>query len=867
MNLPKDLLKFLVWWAVKAPGRLFELLKRAVLLSNNSLAFTLSIKLLFTPLFGDFTLIGRLMGFVFRTIKIVIGTIVLLSVLSFSLAVLPLWYLAPPLIFLRVGWVSFILYGMVFLLWEFTKIKHPEKRISELKSDENPLCCLNFNHETTQHFDTNRERFLQEFIKDIKVERLLLDLEFITNDFVNDFYEKAKNLTVNTKDVLAKCLEIAKKNKSRFIETEHIFLSLVSLIPSKETFLAKYSVSIDLVEKAVFWKVDERESQSKIFFWQEDYEVPPIGGVNRGMTSRVTPILTLISEDYTQMAERGFFDKVIGKKKAIGEVIGALSRSAGNNVLIIGEPGSGKTTLVKAIALEIVSGTLATSLKFKRLVALDSGALIAGLASPGQISERIGKIMKEASGAGNIIIFVDEIHNLVASTGSENSELSSVFGALLPYLEGKDIQFIGATSMPDYRKYVEPNGAFTRLFQTVHLDEATPEETLEILKVAAKKFQKVYKVAVSFLALERAVELSKKLIRDRVLPDKAIAVLEKSCVLVAGSNSTRYVTSEVISQVISQITKVPVTQITTQESAKLLNLEAEVERRVVGQKDAISQICDALRRARTGVRDENRPIASFLFVGTTGVGKTETAKALSQIYFGDEKVMIRIDMSEYQQDDSINKLIGTSDGKTVGILTDKIRRSPFVLILLDEIEKASSKVLLAFLQVLDDGRLTDSTGRVVDFTNSIIIATSNVGTTKIQEVEEKGGSYEEMKEKVMIEVRNKFAPEFLNRFSGIITFKPLDPADVKKIAELLLAKVVMELSAKGIKISFKPELVDKLARDGFDPQWGARPLRRLIENTVESYLAKKLLASEINPGDSLELGIESTSIEKQTPTV
>jgi ATP-dependent Clp protease ATP-binding subunit ClpC len=482
---------------------------------------------------------------------------------------------------------------------------------------------------------------------------------------------------------------------------------------------------------------------------------------------------------------------------------------------------------------------------------VESGALISGARSAGEISAKIKKIMEDVEGSRGIILFFDEIHNLVVA-GSE--EESTIFSLLQPYVSSGEIQVIGATNLENYRRYIEPNGSFSQLFQIVEIGPTTNEATLTILEDAARRFERKYEVTISFLALQRTIELTEKLIHERVFPDKAIDILGRAVARV--SKDTGYVISEVVAKVVSEITHVPVTAITETEADKLLNIEEKMKEHVIGQSEAITQIAKALKRGRVGIRSQDKPIASFLFVGTTGVGKTETAKTLARLYFGDEKVMIRLDMSEYQQQDSLNKLIGSPDGQMKGQLTEKVRSRPFSLILLDEIEKANSEVMLAFLQVLDDGRLTDSFGRVIDFTNTIIISTSNVGTRDIQDVSDKAGKFEEIQEVAMAAVKEHFAPEFLNRFSGIIVYRPLTIDNVRKIAHIMLEKVVKMADDKGIELTFKQEVITELVKRGFNPQWGARPLARVIENSVDTYLAEKILAREFKRGDKVELGLE-----------
>ena len=452
-------------------------------------------------------------------------------------------------------------------------------------------------------------------------------------------------------------------------------------------------------------------------------------------------------------------------------------------------------------------------------------------------------------------MFIDEIQNLLISETNQNGDAPSTpFAVLEPYLATNKIQFIGATNIENYRKHIEPNGAFSRLFDVVEIQESSKADTLEILKVVARKFENQYRIIISYPALRKVIELSDKLIHERVMPDKAIDILNRTAASI--SNSTKFLTAEDIAVEISQVTKVPVSSISQDESQKLLNIEKDLMKKVIGQDPAIYQIGAALKRSRAGIRNEEKPIAGFLFVGTTGVGKTETAKALAQVYFGDVKSMIRLDMSEYQQIDSINRLIGDSKTGSGGLLTDAVRSRPFALVLLDEIEKAHPNVLLTFLQVLDDGRLTESSGRVIDFTNTIIIATSNVGTKKIQEVSRRNSTFDELKGEAMKEVKDHFAPEFLNRFSAIIVFKPLDMFSMRKITELMLEKIKKLSDAKGIRVSFKPELVTELIKRGYDPEQGARPLARVIENSVESYLAVDILSNKIIKGSSVDLGME-----------
>jgi len=555
-----------------------------------------------------------------------------------------------------------------------------------------------------------------------------------------------------------------------------------------------------------------------------------------------------MSEDFTKQAKKGGYERFTVRENSIKK-IGEMLSGSNENILVIGDPGSGKTSLVKGIAYKIIEGTEYKSLKNKRIVSIELSGMIGGTASSGQLAQKINDAIKEAQSSRDIILFVDEIHTLVS--GGEGSLIYSI---LEPILSSGTIQFLAATTKQNYRKYIEPNGAFSRLFNLLELEPATKEETLSILKFDVEEIETKRGLFVTYPALEKIVDLSEKLIHERVLPDKAVQILDR--VASAAAHGTKIVNTDAVEKEIAEMTHIPMEAVTQEEATKLLNIEELLKQMVIGQDFAIKQISSALKRARAGMRDEKKPIASFLFVGTTGVGKTQTAKALAKNYFGDAKNMIRLDMSEYQQLDSINRLLGTPDGSTKGILTEKVRTQPFALLLLDEIEKAHPNILLTFLQVLDDGRLTDSSGLTVDFTNTIIIATSNAGTKVIQEAFTAGKNPDEMKETAMMQVREKFAPEFLNRFNGIIVFNPLTKDNAKNIAKLLFKEVAIAAEHKGIKLSFTDDLISKVVEKGYSPEWGARPMSRVIEDTVESYLAEKILSQQIKQGDEIELGSE-----------
>jgi len=843
--------KFVIWWATIAPKKILKIAGTILAMANNELSFMMSIRLIFVPLYGNKTITGRVMSFVVRIFMIIFGFFFMLILLVGAL-LLPITWLAIPFVLAHFSSIDLAIVFMVALyaVWAINNFDVPNKKVNQIHGSD---YIKSFHPAVRDYLNLtlkNQKQSLNELLNKKEIVYLLKKSELN----IKELKEKLCSAPKIPDNILEKkAFNLAKENKSRYVEIEHLFVAIIQNIPAIETILSTYESRSEIIRQTAFWIVEEREYLSRVYVWQDGYKSAPFGGIRKGMLGRVTPYLDMVSEDLTRSVQKGRVDRIIGREKEIKKIAELLDGSKGN-ILIIGEPGSGKTSILKGIAYKIISGTEYKTLENKRIISLDVGSLISGAKTAGEIAERFTDVLKEAEGSGDIIIFIDEIQNLVTGLGDVGGDTSIIFSLIEKYLTSESLRFIAATSISHYRKFIEPNEIMSRLFQTITIEQASKEDTISILKYIAKKYERRYKILITYPAIVKSVELSEKLVHERVLPDKAIDILNRAATRV--KEEKRYLSSKEIAEEVSEMTHIPMTSISQNESAKLLNIKEDMKKMVIGQDQALDKIATALQRARTGIRDEKKPIASFLFVGTTGIGKTQTAKALAKSYFGEEKNMIRLDMSEYQQFESMSRLIGAPNGSTRGILTDSVRAKPFSLILIDELEKAHPNIILTFLQVLDEGRLTDSSGTLVDFTNTIIIMTSNVGTRSIQDAFERGATYQEMAEAALDDVKNKFAPEFLNRFTGIIVFNPLSVSNIQEVANLLLNSVRKMASEKGITISFKPELITKLIEKGYSPQWGARPLARVIEDTVESFLAVKILKGELKAGDNASLGLE-----------
>lgn len=581
-------------------------------------------------------------------------------------------------------------------------------------------------------------------------------------------------------------------------------------------------------------------------------QAKPKTTMNRAMTARPTYTLDSTSQDFTLLARSNHFLPPIGRDNEVAEAFRVLQEDH-SSVLLVGEAGVGKTTIFEGIAQLMAAEDVPGPLQDKRLVVTNPGSLIAGAGAFGGIEGRMQSIIYEIIQAGNVIWGIEDIHSLLgAGSTSSNIDIGKI---LMNYISQGYIKVIGTTTTREFEKYIEPQETFARRFQIVRIPELGNDDSILVLEGRAPFVEGKYNVFFTYQALADCVHLTQRYIKERHLPAKAIDVMEEAAVLAREKvgGKMALVTKDHVAHVMAQKTNVAVTTITASETEKLLNLEAVLHERVIGQDEAIVAIARALRRAREDVRDVNRPIASLLFLGPTGVGKTETAKAIAAVYFGSEERLTRFDMSEYQTVESIERLIGSS--KSPGLLTEAIRQTPFSIVLLDELEKAHRDVLNVFLQVMEDGRLTDGSGRTADFTNAMLIATSNAATPEIERRYKDSESTEQIHQAILEGdlLKQWFSPEFLNRFDHIVVFTPLTLAELVQIAELLLGRLAQKLLEKGIQLRWTAEAVSELVQIGYHPQYGARPLRRAIQDTVQDALAQVLLKEKIGRRDIVEL--------------
>ena len=725
-----------------------------------------------------------------------------------------------------------------------------------------------------------------------------------------------QDMTPRLKRILERSFVEARRTGNYIIGTEHILMSLLEE-PNCQAVEIIESAGIDI--RSLYSDVIESMGLSAAGDTDRDGQKH---GTAKKSGGKNTPNLNSYGMDLTEMVRENKIDPIIGRGTEIERVIQVLSRRTKNNPCLIGEPGVGKTAIAEGLAQHIIEGSVPEPLKNKRVVTLDIASMIAGSKYRGDFEERLKNVIEEVKKEGNVILFIDELHVLVGAGSAEGA--MDAANILKPSLARGEIQVIGATTLDEYKKHIEKDAALERRFQPIIVSEPSEEDAIAILKGIRDKYEAHHGVKISDEAIESAVRLSSRYIRDRFLPDKAIDLMdeaasklrmknltappdmkskEEEIKRVAGEkeNAVRNqdfekaatlrdkekvlaseleemkknwnsesgkekltLTAEDIEDVVTQTTGIPVKKLVHEESERLLNMENILHKRVVGQDEAVNAVARAIRRGRVGLKDPKRPIGSFLFLGPTGVGKTELSKALAEVLFGDESAMIRVYMSEYMEKHTVSKMIGSPPGYVGfddgGQLTEKVRRKPYSVILFDEIEKAHPDVFNIMLQILDDGRLTDAKGRTVDFKNTVIIMTSNIGAKTITDSKKLGftpaednfdRNQETIRENVMDELKRSFRPEFLNRIDDIIVFKQLDREDIKKIASRLCDSVVKSLKELGITLSVEDSAIDVLVEKGFDVTYGARPLKRAIQSLIEDKMAEKMLEKTFSEGDEV----------------
>ena len=733
----------------------------------------------------------------------------------------------------------------------------------------------------------------------------------------NTVITQPQDFTPRAKRVLDNSLRNAMKYGTANIGTEHV---LNSLLRETSCVAVKIMESLGVDAEIIYNEIvdllegDPRNSGQ------------PMGRKATKNKKSSTPTLDQFSRDFTQMAREHKFDPVIGRDKEIERVVQILSRRTKNNPCLVGEPGVGKTAIIEGLAQKIVDGTIPELLRNKRVVCLDLSAMVSGTKYRGEFEERINKAINEVKNSGDVILFIDELHTIIGAGAAEGAMDAS--NILKPSLSRGEVQLVGATTLDEYRKHIEKDAALERRFQPVTVDEPSEEETIQILHGIKDQYEAHHKVKITDEAIEAAAKLSIRYIADRYLPDKAIDLIDEASSRVrlrsytiptdvkdlevklnklsiekeeaikeekyelAGeikqkenetkeqlanaeieweakhTKSTQVVSETEIEDIVSTWTGIPVQRLAEEETERLRNMESVLHKRIIGQKEAVTALSKAIRRGRVGLKDPNKPIGSFMFLGPTGVGKTELTKTVAEALFGDEKAMIRIDMSEYMERHTVSKLIGSPPGYVGyddgGQLTEKVRRKPYSVILFDEIEKAHPDVFNVLLQILDDGHITDSRGRRVDFKNTVIVMTSNIGARNIIEpkrlgfisVEDREQSYKEMEKNVMDEVKKLFRPEFINRIDEIIVFHALTQEHIEEIASIMIATLTRRITEHtGINLSLSDGAIKLLAEKGYDKAYGARPLRRTIQSEIEDHMSEEILDGKIKEGDNIFIDV------------
>lgn len=844
MLLPVHLIYF---WYVDGIQTFIRTWRNLLFLIEEDMAVSLMWRLLFTPLFHDDSFVGRILSLIFRVVRIISGIITMIFATLVMGLVTLFWFALPGLFVLSFlpqqatlmtsvppEWARFFYYfttgGMIFGLSLFLQhlIYHPIKKTWQIASAKDLYQASRVKKSQTG---------FQDLIQTADIKKLLVTLEL-------DQSQLPQASLVDSSKLAQTAFELAKQRNAPHITRADFFLAYLKLLPEMQHFMIVHETPLEAFMQAQNYLEETALQWRKIMIWEEDFHTRHLKGVNRGWLSAPTPSLDAISEDLTKAVYRQNFEDFLGRKGVVSQVLSILSQDSERNVLLVGEPGSGKSTLVRHLAKLIVAGDAPDILATKRIVQLDSSRILSGVTSEGEMAQVLKAAFDEITAIGDIIVYIDEIHELGIGDAGKNFNL---YALLMPYLESNSFQFIASTENDNYARIIEKEGSLVRLFHKVEMPEATLTETLEILKNRAIELEMAKQVKTTFSALAFMAQKAKQFIHERTLPDSALYLFQE-CKTQATGNQ---ITTDTVKSVLSRQINVPIVDLDASQKQTLLQMEAVIHQQMIGQDQAVKVVADTLRRAATAMREESRPIGSFLFVGPTGVGKTELAKILAEVYFKQRNAFVRFDMSEYQTPEAVNRLLGTRDNP--GELTETIKNKPYCLILLDEFEKANSQILTLFLQILEDGRLTGGDGQTVDFTNTIIIATSNAGSVTIAQELSQDKPLDLIENDVRQELLTLMKPELVNRFDSIVIFKPLSQFDLEKIVTIKLRVVREQLIEQGYVVDFSKDLITELARRGYDPVLGARPLRRLIQDTLEANISKMILKDELKKGEAITL--------------
>ena len=893
-NLPN----FWQWYYKKGVKNAIAVYQSIILLVYDFFSISLLLKTLFAPWKRDvvepgtptlqlmiqamwFNLIARFMGFIIRSIIIVFGLIcIALTILFGALTLLVAFglpFACPAIAIFGVILITnqtplLMLLGLILIIYALALWLATNKGFNADKwSDDIPVTPLTQAFQQTsdlQQWLTKRANLVVQDLKGLKdIKKSLISVEegmFIltkTGIYPQEFTSQLFPENVTLQQILVEASQAAMKEGRERIGVGELFIAICAL----DTTIHPLLIAHDLTPEDLYHIVDWQER-----WWTLLHPLSPLlnpsqiksdGGIGKDWASGYTLELDKYSRNLTDLVSSSSWDnQFLAHAKTIDEIERTLSRSGKNNVILIGETGVGRRTLVLGFARRVLMGKTLRPLAHKKIIELDVNTLLGSSSSPEDLENNFIKVLNDAVRAGNVILFVDDIERIV---NSSEGHLGSINAAsiLMPYLQSSSLQLIATITPADFHKSIERQPSLQTTFEKIEVNETSQDETIRILQEISSAIESKYKVIVSYQAIKRVVVQSARYLSNRKFPEKGIELLDEVAVEVSSRGNDNLITPQAVDKVLSQKANVPIGETQAGETQTLLNMENLLHQRVVNQTQAITAIANALRRSRAGIGSEKKPVGTFLFLGPTGVGKTETAKALAEIQFGSEKNMIRVDMSEFQEISSIRRLIGDETQATGGMLTDAIREKPFTCVLLDEIEKAHPKILDLFLQVIDEGRLTDALGQEVDFRNSIIIATSNAGANLIRQYIEKYGAQinmDSLSKTLLDYIQNQgiFRPEFLNRFDSVVAYRPLIVEELLQVVDRQLVNINKRLADKQITLTLNDIAKRKLAQIGFDPAFGARALVRVMTNTVENIAAQAILSGKVQKGGVFEVSAE-----------